>query len=212
VIPTLLLAADLLEHAADPTFGDATNEIAAWRFQDAMSDEGLRSQLLGATLIDSDDDLDKLSFPSWIWLLSWRQREGAALDEQVLDALTLRAASADRRLRLRVLIGRDPRLNAETANIDEYRFGRDLGLPLPWLRSQVNEAASGRVDPYELMRHLLQIATNVTLATLFVLLRTDGDHRDRLRREVRTSLESNALGTERLSLWLDRLGLADRNQ
>jgi hypothetical protein len=201
----LLLAADLVDQAADLRHGDAANEMAAWRLEEALDVDGaLRSRLLEGSLIDDQDDLDTMRFGSWLWVLSWRQRHDAHLDEAVLRALTPRATSADRRLRLRTLVGRDPLLEREVGSIDEYLFRRPRRLPLPWLADQVAAASAGRMDPYELMRHLLQIGTDVTLATLVELLEAPGEHQEALREEVRRGLGPDP---DLRDLWLHRLGL-----
>jgi hypothetical protein len=209
VNPILQLAADLLDRASDPRLGVAANEMAALQLDDALQDEAVRARL-STGLVDGDDDLDAMPFAAWLWLLGWEQREGLPLDERVLAGLTRRAASVDRRLRLRALVGRDPQLNAEAGPIDEYRVER-RHLPSAWLTDQVKSAAGGSVDPFELIRHLLQIGTDVSLATLVTLLDSEGPYRDAVRDETRRYLGSLGLDPDQYERWISRLGL-DRDR
>lgn len=206
--PTLRLAAELIERASNPAYGDAVNEMAAWRFDEAAEDDTLRSSLLRPNLIEDESDLDELSFGSWLWTLHWRQRRGVPLDELVLIGLTPRATSAGRRLRLWVLVGRDPILNDQIGHIDEFGFLADRTLPLGWLGARVKQASSAQADPFEMQRHLLQISTDVTLATLRTLLDAPGRHREALRVEVRSYLDANLPGGDHRARWFQRLGLA----
>jgi hypothetical protein len=202
------MAAELIERASNPAYGDAVNEMAAWRFDEAVKDDTLRSTLLHRNIIEDESDLDELSFGSWLWTLHWRQRRGAPLDEPVLTGLTPRATSAERRLRLWVLVGRDPVVNDQVGHIDEFAFRGDRTLPLGWLSARVEEAASAQADPFEMQRHLLQIGTDVTLATLRRLLGAPGPHREALRIEVRGYLRANLPEGEHQTRWFNRLGLA----
>lgn len=208
MIPAILLAADLLDHATDIRFGDATNEMAAWRFEQATTEDGaVRSDLLRPALLDDRDDVDAMTFGSWVWLLGWRQRQGVRLDEELLYALGRSASSADRRLRLRVVVGRDRALNAEVGSIDEYQVdSAERQLPSDWLSDQVLNAATRHADPFELTRHLLQVGTDLTLAALAMLLSTQGADQDELRREVRRQFTAG-LEDEQSRRWLNRLGL-----
>jgi hypothetical protein len=210
VKPVLLLAADLLNHAADPSFAVEVNEMAAWRFRTAVdADDYLRSELLAPNLLNDGEETDVLPFITWIWLLQWRQLRRAVLDQVVLDGLTKEAVTEDRRLRLWVLVGQDALLNERVGSIDAYHRQAPTirELPLRWLRDQVSAGASGRTNASELMSHLLQIASDVTLAALFELLQLDGVNRDQLRREARAHLDSYGLESSRLELWRARLGL-----
>lgn len=207
----LLLAADLLDRAVDTRLDVAANELAALRFERALADSGLRSELLGE-LVDEGDDGRELSFNAWLWLLAWRGQQGVAPDERVLTLLSRDAASLDRRLGLRALVGRDPTLNAAVGHIDEYRFrpADEPALPSHWLDEEITTAVGGRLDPYELMRHLLQISTDLTLAALFRLLHADGDVVDGLRRELRDrfgSYPEDQASRDQARLWTVRLGL-----
>jgi hypothetical protein len=182
--------------------------MAAWRFEQATTvDSAVRSELLRPALLDDRDDVDAMTFGSWVWLLGWRQRQGVRLDEPLLYALGRRASSADRRLRLRVVVGRDRALNAEVGNIDDYHFeSAERRLPSDWLSDQVLNAARRHADPFELTRHLLQVGTDLTLAALAKLLSTQGADQGALRREVRRQF-TVGLEDEQSSRWLNRLGL-----
>jgi hypothetical protein len=202
----LRLMTDLVEHAADTRYGDATNEMSAWRLEEGLADRGLASRLIERGLIDDEDDVDAMGFGSWLWLLHWRQRNGASLDEGILAVLSARASSVDRRLRLRSLVCRDPELEREIGSVDEYRF-RDRRLPSSWLAGQVEAASSLQIDPFELTRHLLQIGTDVSLATLVELLRAQGPAQEAVQQEVRRRFALSELDSEMRGVWLNRLGL-----
>jgi hypothetical protein len=187
------LAAPLIDLAID-------DELYALDLDQSIEDdEALRSRLV-------IDDVPSTEFPylrpsAWLWYSFWRQRHGGPLPFSLLDYLEKAATSEPYRYRLRLLVLRDRSIQSLDA-VDRRDRPSDAER---WLRRHINRAVEGPLDPFELQRHLLQIASVASIDALQVLLTTAGQHVATLRTEFLQWFDAIGVDPAQLGSWVEQL-------
>lgn len=147
--PRLRLAAEHLEHAADPTAGRELNDLRAAELAQVLaSGDGLLAELL-----PDEDDALVLSPLAWAWVLPIFAYASLRLPDAVLDALFERTQSPFVQLRVVQAV-------TATASEDmELTHAAETGHVDPWLHSRLRRVQGHRVgrDAIQLGQLLLQV-------------------------------------------------------
>jgi hypothetical protein len=128
---TLLLAADFLERASDPSFGPEINEEYALRWA-MMRQAGDPVRELGLAEL-APDDADTLSLPAWLWIASSLGDKDPELSTKFVESLFVSSRDPVLRLSIADAVLRHPGLARRYAEV-----GKSISdQPQSWARDRI---------------------------------------------------------------------------
>jgi hypothetical protein len=212
--------AALIEQIASPTDNLGLSEVHSLRLGVLLRDSEFENALANAKL--GPDDVQSLSFDSWVWYLNWRSERAPSPSSKFLDALF--EASAEPIVRYSVVESVVRSAQRESPELVAGAVRSVDELQMDWLRRQFAAIVSEEVRSdapnlgsrrereeraLELASYLLDVGVEPAYTAIRALVNERWQGRQQLIGRLSERLGDYELGEEARLEWLQRLGLVE---